>query len=79
MEALEAQGYKFSGMGEALMVSKGSMTVLKTERTMNLYRVIESVVIGDSSIATEKENTTSFLHMRLEHMRERGHRALHNK
>ena len=34
------------------------MIVLKTERTVNLYMVIESVVIGDAFIAIEKEDTT---------------------
>jgi len=40
--ALEAQG-KFSDTCGALKVTKGSMVVLKAERTKNLYKVIESV------------------------------------
>ena len=61
-----------------IQVSKGSMTVLKAERTVNLYKVIESVVIGDVSVATEK-GTTRLWHMRLRHMSERGLQTLHNK
>jgi len=33
------------------------MTVLKAKHTANLFKVIESVVIGDASIATEKDTT----------------------
>ena len=54
------------------------MTVLKAERTMNLYKVIRSVVLGDASVATEKD-TTRLWHMRLGHMSERDVQALHNK
>ena len=54
------------------------MTVLKTERTMNFYKVIGSVVIGNDSVATEKD-TIRLWHMRLGHMSERGLRALHSK
>jgi len=56
--ALEAQGYKFTGMDEALKVTMSSMTVLKAECAVNLYKVIRNVVIGDGSVITEKEDTT---------------------
>jgi len=39
----------------------------------------ESIIIGDASFVTEKEDTTRLLHMRLGHMRERGLQALHKK
>ena len=45
--ALEAQGYKFSDTDGVLKVTKDSMTVLKAERTTNLYKIIRSIVIGD--------------------------------
>ena len=45
-----------------------------------MYKVIGSVVIGDASVATEKEDIArSLWHMRLGHMNERGPRALHSK
>ena len=34
--------------------------ILKGERTVNLYKLTESIIIGDASVATEKEDTTSF-------------------
>jgi len=43
--ALEAQRYKFSGTDGALKITKGSMMVLKSERTANLYNVIGSLLI----------------------------------
>ena len=75
--ALKAQGCKFTY--GALKVTKGSMTVLKAECMVNLYKVIGSVVIGNASVATEKEDTTRLWLMRLRHMSERGLQALHNK
>jgi len=45
---------------------------------MNFYKVIGSVVIGNDSVATEKD-TIRLWHMRLGHMSERGLRALHSK
>jgi len=50
---LKAQRCKFLGTDGALKVTKGSMTVLKVERTTNLYKMIESVVIGDAFVATK--------------------------
>ena len=32
--------------------------ILKGERITNLYKLIGSIVIGDASAATEKEDTT---------------------
>jgi len=37
--SLEARGYKFSGADGAIKVTKGSMTILKGERTTNLYKL----------------------------------------
>jgi len=58
LEALEACGYKFSGVDGEFKVTKGSMTILKGERITNLYKLTGSIIIGDASTATEKEDTT---------------------
>ena len=55
------------------------MTILKGERTINLYKLIGSIVIGDTSAVTEKEDTTRLWRMRLGHMSERDLQTLHNK
>ena len=57
LRALEDRGYKFSGANGAIKITKGSMTILKGERT-NLYKLTGSIIIGDASAATEKEDTT---------------------
>ena len=77
--ALEAQGFRFSGGDGILKVSKGSMTVLKGERVANLYRMKGSIIAGDASVSTEKEDTTRLWHMRLGHISERGLQLLHKK
>ena len=59
--ALEAQGCKFSDADGDIKVTKGSMTILKGKQTMNLYKMIESIIVGDASTEstpTEKEGTT---------------------
>jgi len=39
---LKAKGYKFLGTDGVQKVTNGSMTVLKGERTSNLYKVIRA-------------------------------------
>ena len=68
LEALEARGYKFSGADGAMKVTKGSMMILKGEQTTNLYKLTGSIIFGDASAATEKEDTTRLWHMLLGHI-----------
>ena len=58
LETLEARGYKFFGADGAIKVTKGSMTILIGKRTINLYKLTENIIVGDTSVATEKEDTT---------------------
>ena len=55
------------------------MTILKGERTANLYKMTGSIIIGDASTATQKEDTIRLWHMRLEHMSGRDLQVLHKK
>ena len=41
----------------SIKVIKGSKTILKGERTANLYKMIGSIIVGDVSAATEKDTT----------------------
>ena len=77
LRTLKAQGCKFSGTDGAPKVTKGS--ILKAERTVNLYKVIGSTGIGDASIETDKKDTTRLWHMHLGHKNERGFQALYSK
>jgi len=52
------------------------MTILKGEPTANLYKMTGSIIVGDASATTEKDNTTRLWHMRLGHMSERGLQVL---
>ena len=79
MGALEAQGRKFSGAKGGTNVTKGFMVILKREWTTNLYKMKESIIVGDASAGTQKENTIRFWHMRLSHMSKRGLQILHKK
>ena len=77
--ALEARGYKFSGADGAIKVTKGSMTILKRERTTNLYKLTGSIIIGDASATTEKEDITRLWHMSFRHISERSLQVLHKR
>ena len=44
---LEARGYKFSSTDGEIKVTKGSMMILKGERTTNLYKLTGSIIVGD--------------------------------
>ena len=66
---LEAREFKFSGADRAIEVTKSSMTILKG-RTTNLYKLTESVIIGDALAAAKKEDTTRLWHMYFGHMSE---------
>jgi len=79
LRALEAREYKFFGADGGIKVTKGSMMILKGEQTVNLYNLIGSIIVGDASVATEKEETTRNWHMRLGHMSERGLQALYKR
>jgi len=55
------------------------MTILKGERIVNLYKMIGSVIVGDPSAATKKEDSKRLWHMRFGHMSVRGLQALRTK
>jgi len=76
--ALETQSCKFSGADGGIKVSKGSMTILKGEQTKTLYKMIESIIIGDVSASTENDELQYFGACILDTC-ERGLWALHNK
>ena len=66
--ALEVRGYKFSGADGIIKVTRGSTTILKGERAANLYKLTGSIIVGDASAATEKEDTIRLYHMDFKHM-----------
>jgi len=75
---LEAQGCKFSGADGGINITKCFMTILKGERSANLYKMIGSVFVGDVSTTMEKD-ITRYWHMRFGYMSERDLQALYNK
>ena len=58
MGALEARGYKFSGTDRGIKVTKGFTTILKGEQTVSLYKLTKNIIVGDASVATDKEDKT---------------------
>ena len=58
--ALEAREYKFSGADGGINITKGFMTIVKAEWTTNLYKLTGSIIVSDTSAATEKEILQDF-------------------
>ena len=71
LEALKAQRCKFSGADGGIKVTKGSMTILK-EHIANLYKIEESIIVGDASAATEEDTTKALAHASWTHERARS-------
>ena len=76
---MEARWYKFSSTDGGIKVTKSSMMILKGERTANLYKLTGCIIVGDTSAATEKGDTTRLWPMHLGHMSERGFQVLHKR
>jgi len=51
---------KFSGIDGGIKVTKSSMTILKGERTTNLYKMEGRIIVVDASATTEKEILEGF-------------------
>jgi len=47
----------FSGAYGGIKVTRCSMMILKGERIANLYKMTESIIIGDTSARTEEDTT----------------------
>jgi len=47
--------HTFSDADGGINVTKGSMMILKGERTTNLYNLTGNIIIGDASAATEND------------------------
>ena len=58
LRALKARRYKILDAGGCIKITKGSMTILKRDQTVNLYKLTGNIIIDDASAATENEDTT---------------------
>ena len=75
LSALDNQGYKFSGEGGFLKVTKGSMVVMKGKLQGGIYILLGSTVIGTVAVLSSErsyDDATRLWHMRLGHMSEKG-------
>ncbi|KAI3790253.1 hypothetical protein L2E82_03169 [Cichorium intybus] len=76
LSTLDLKGYKYSGEGGVLKVSKGAMIVMKADiKSANLYHLRGTTVTGNSNVTSNSSSisdTTNLWHMRLGHMSELG-------
>ncbi|KAI5335060.1 hypothetical protein L3X38_025193 [Prunus dulcis] len=69
-------------MGGKLIISKGSLVVMKGKIQPNcLYRLCGTIVIGRATISTKKDSVddTQLWHLRLRHMSEQAMQELHKR
>jgi hypothetical protein len=71
-------GYKY--VGGVMKVTKSAMVVMKGEINLkNIYKLLESTVVGEIAFVESESDCTLLWHMRLGHMSERGMLELHKK
>lgn len=76
---LDFGGYKFTGQGGALKVSKGILVVTKATKIGNLYKLEGSTQVNEAVATSDEANEPVRLwHQRLGHMSEKGLNALIN-
>jgi hypothetical protein len=72
---LDSLGYKYSGEGGVIRVSKGSLVVMKGNKVDGLYFLQGSIVTSSVIVSSSDDpdlDATRLWHMRLGHMSERG-------
>ena len=76
LSTLDANGYKYTGEGGVLKVSKGSLVLMKGKRNAaNLYVLHGTAITGDTANVTNAlsdDDVTKLWHMHLRHMSENG-------
>ena len=75
LSTLDAKGYKYTGEGGVLKISKGALVSMKgTRQAGKLYVLHGSTVVGDAGVASSLSDAdvTKLWHMRLGHMSELG-------
>ena len=76
LSTLDTKGYKYTGEGGVLKISKRALVVMKGhQKTSMLYVLQGSTVIGDAAIGScslSEDDIIKLWHMRLRHMSENG-------
>ncbi|GJT10612.1 retrotransposon protein, putative, ty1-copia subclass [Tanacetum coccineum] len=76
LSTLDLKGYKYSGEGGVLKVTKGSMIMMKADiKSANLYQLRGTTIIGNATVTTKYlsvSDSTNLWHMRLGHMSQAG-------
>ena len=75
LSTLDAKGYRYSGEGGVLKVSKGTLVVLKGQLSHGIYTLMGTTCISEVFAATTpmvEEDITKLWRMRLGHMSQKG-------
>lgn len=73
LSELDSRGYKYTGQGGVIKVSKGILVVMKGIRVGNLYKLLGSTVVDGAQMVIEHDEFPVRLwHRRLGHMSEKG-------
>jgi hypothetical protein len=68
---LDSNGYGYKSEGRVMKVTKGAMIVMKGQKnSKNIYKLLESRVVGGIASVEFDSNCTVLWHMRLGHMSE---------
>jgi hypothetical protein len=77
---LDSNSYGYKSEGGVMKVTKGAMVVMKEQKNSNnIYKLLESTVVGGIASVESKFDCTILWHMRLGHMSKQGILELHKK
>jgi hypothetical protein len=72
--------YGYKSEGGVMKIIKGAMIVMKGQKSSkNIYKLLESTVVGRITFVEPKSDYTILWHMRLGHMSERGMLEFHKR
>ncbi|CAM6112875.1 unnamed protein product [Calypogeia fissa] len=70
--ALDTHDYKWAPVDETLIVSRGSVAVMKGKKQDNLYVLEGSTIVGSANTASSGGGFTPLWHAQLGHMSQKG-------
>jgi hypothetical protein len=76
----DSNGYGYKSEGGVMKVTKGAMVVMKGHKSSkNIYKLLESTVVGEITSVESEFDCTILWHMRLGYMSEWGMLELHKR
>lgn len=72
LDSLHANGFihKSKSDRETIKINNSAITMIKGKKTMNIYRLLDSTIVGGAHSVESSDDITKFWHLRLGHLGE---------